>query len=60
MVKAEGAECSQRAGIMVPRARADFRARAEFLLKFLLDAPLEFATSTTEALVVVRGLPFLS
>ena len=25
-------------------------------MKFLLDAPLEFAISTTEALVVVRGL----
>ena len=45
---------------MVPRARADFRARAELLLKFLMDVPLEFAISTSETLVVVRGLVAVS
>ena len=52
LVKAEGAERSQGAGVMVPRARAEFG----ILVEFLLDALLEFAGNTTETLVVVRGL----
>ena len=46
-MKAEGAERSQGAGIMVPRPRAG--------AEFLVDALLEFADSTTEPLVVVHG-----
>ena len=55
-MKAEGAERSHGAEVMVPRAGAEFG----ILVEFLLDALLEFAGSTTEPLVVVHGLTAVS